>query len=100
MQAGWMMGVMLAALVVAPAATFSAESRKPKEIVVVGSKAKKSSGQYVLTRPAHPARAHKIDALSWKMKVHKQKAAKAGRRLTDCEGYAYMTQNVFGGSCR
>lgn len=40
MQAGWMMGVMLAALVVAPAATVAAESRKPKEIVVVGSKAK------------------------------------------------------------
>ena len=37
MQTGWMMGVMLAALVVAPAATVAAESRKPKEIVVVGS---------------------------------------------------------------
>ena len=57
------------------------------------------SRQNVQTRPAHPARVHKIDALSWKMKVQERKAAKAGRRVTDCEGYAYMTQNVIGGSC-
>jgi hypothetical protein len=85
MQAGWMMGVMLAALVVAPAATVAAEDR---------------SGQYVLTRTTHPAKVGKTDAASWKAKAHKQKAAKAGRRIVDCEGYAYMTQNVLGGSCR
>ena len=58
------------------------------------------SGQYVLTRTTRPAKVGKTDAASWKAKTRKQKAAKAGRRTMDCEGYAYMTQNVLGGSCR
>lgn len=58
------------------------------------------SGQYVLTRSAHAAKVSKTDAASWKRKTHKQRAAKAGRRTMDCEGYAYMTQNILGGSCR